>query len=161
MANLGSEAESSLVLTAPAGGIVLTQDPGLLNDQDVGSGQPLLALADAGPPVVRVLIPAPELDRIRSGAEVALVLPGLFSVLRMPLAQPGGDAVPLPKGLIAQQDYKGIHSAVYYCSRMTLPATGGALQFGIAGQAKIFGERRSLAERMLSVVLNLVKAHVW
>jgi hypothetical protein len=161
IAAVAREAQSSLLLTAPASGIVLTQDPGLLSDQDVGSGQPLLALADAGPPVVRVFIPAPELDRIRSGAEAALVLPGQFSVLRMPLAPPGGDAVPLPKGLIAQQDYKGIQSAVYYCSRMTLPATAGSLRFGSAGQAKIFGQRRSIAERILTVGLNLVKAHVW
>ena len=161
IASLGREAQSSLVLTAPTGGTVLTQDPSLLDDQDVGSGQPLIALADAGPAVVRVFIPAPELDRIRSGAEVALALPGRFSVLRMSLAPPGGDAVPLPGGLIAQQDYKGIQSAVYYCSRMTLPASGGIPQFGTAGQAKIFGERRSIAERILIVALNLVKAHVW
>ena len=44
---------------------------------------------------------------------------------------------------------------------MTLPASAGNPLIGLAGHATIFGERRSLAGRMLAVALNLVKAHLW
>jgi hypothetical protein len=44
---------------------------------------------------------------------------------------------------------------------MTLPASAGNVLFGVSGQAKIFGERRSLAARVYTIVANLTKAHVW
>jgi len=161
LARLADEAETSLDVSAPADGTVLTSNPALLLDQDVAVGQPLLELADAGTRTVRVFIPSSALNRIPQGAEVALALPGQFSVVRIALSAPSGDAVPLPPGLIESQSYKGIKLAVFYCSRMTLPASSGNPMFGLAGEAKIFGVRRSLAERFLVEIFNLVKAHVW
>ena len=93
---LAGEAQSALVVTAPVNGTVLTRDPGSLLGQEVGSGQALLNLADAGPRMVRVYIPVSTLDRIPPGADVALALPGRFSRLRMTLTVPGSDAVSLP-----------------------------------------------------------------
>ncbi len=161
LTRLAGEAQSRLGVTAPADGVVLTETPSLLLDRNVASGQELIELADDGPRVVRVYIPSSALDRIPSGAEVSLVLPGAFSVLRLALAPPDGDAVPLPPGIVASQAYKGIQLATFYCSRMELPAAKGNAMFGVSGDAKIFGKRRSLAGRVLMVVSDLLKAHVW
>jgi hypothetical protein len=158
---LAGEARSSLVVTAPQDAIVLTAHPDALLGQSVGSGQALLDLADAGPRIVRVYVPVSTLDRIPPGAEVALALPGSFSIVRMLLAPPGGDAVSLPQGLIHSQEYKGIKMPVFYCSRMTLPAAAGNPPFGMAGEAKIFGKRRSLVQRIATSIYDLTKAHVW
>ena len=160
-ARIANEAQSSLLITAPADGTVLTPNPGLLLDQDIDSGQPLIDLADAGPRIARIFIPASALDRIPRGADVALGLPGKFSVLRMPLPPPDDNAVTLPPGLVARQDYKGIQLPVFYCSRILLPASAGNLFLGLSGEAKVFGERRSIAERILTSAYNLVKSHVW
>jgi hypothetical protein len=73
----------------------------------------------------------------------------------------GGGPVSLPPGLIARQDYKGIELPVFYSARMQMPASDDDLPIGISGHARIFGKRRSLAERAGTVLLNLVKAHVW
>lgn len=158
---LADEAQSKLEVAAPVDGVVLTESPDLLLEQNVGSGQSLLDIADDGPRVARVYIPSTALDRIAPNAEVALVLPGQFSVIRLKLAAPDGNAVPLPEGLVATQAYKGIRLATFYCSRMELPAANGNPMFGVSGEAKIFGERRSLAGRILTSAFNLVKAHVW
>jgi len=158
---IAGEAQSALVITAPADGTMVTQDPGALLDQDVGSGRALLDLADAGPRMVRVYLPVSTLDRIPPGAEVALALPGKFSVVRMTLPAPGSDAVSLPPGLIPSQEYKGIKMPVFYCSRMTLPPSAGNPPFGVAGEAKIFGARRSMMERCVTSLYNLAKAHLW
>lgn len=158
---LAGEARSSLVVTAPEDAIVLNEDPDALLGQSVGSGEALLELADDGPRVVRVYIPTAALQRIRPGDKVALALPGRFSMVHLALAQPGGDAVNLPEGLVESQNYKGVKLPVFYSARMVLPASAGGPRFGTAGPAKIFGARRSLAEPMLTVVLNLIKAHVW
>ena len=158
---LASEAQSSLVVAAPADGIVLTQDPNALLGQAVGSGQSLLDLADTGPRIARIYIPVSALNRIPPGAEVALALPGRFSIVRAALPPPGGDAVPLPQGLIATQDYRGVTLPDFYCSRIPLPASAGNPPLGLAGKARIFGARRSLAERAARILVDLVKAHVW
>ena len=158
---LASEARSSLVVTAPEDAIVVTTDPDALLGQSVGSGHALLDLADAGPRMVRVYVPVSILDRIPPRAEVALALPGSFPIVRMRLAPPGGDAVSLPQGLIHSQEYKGVKMPVFYCSRMTVPAAAGNPPFGMAGEAKIFGERRSLVQRFATSVYDLAKAHLW
>jgi putative peptide zinc metalloprotease protein len=161
LGELARDAQTSLLVTAPGDGMILTQNPAQLMDQDVASGQPLLDFAEAGPRIVRIFIPASAMDRIPSDAEVAFALPGDFSAVRARLPRPQGDAVDLPPGLIAHQDYKGIQTAVYYNSRLILPADESSPLFGASGPAKIFGKRRSLAERLLFNSMNLVRAHVW
>jgi putative peptide zinc metalloprotease protein len=160
-AGLAHEAQTALVIAAPSDGTVITQDPSALMDREVTSGQPLLDVAGAGPRIVRVYIPVSALDRIRPGMEVALALPDSFSVVRVALGPLGGEAVSLPQGLVMSQDYKGIKLPVFYSARMALPALAGEPMLGVSGQAKIFGARRSLAARALTVVLNVVKEHIW
>ncbi len=158
---LAREAQSSLTLTAPTAGVVLTRDPEDLLDQNVGSGESLIKVAAGAGRAVRVYVPASALDRIAPDAQLGLALPGRFSILRMTLAPLGGGPVNLPDGLIARQDYKGIELPVFYSTRMQLPASQDDLPIGLSGRARIFGQRRSLAQRAITVLLNLVKAHVW
>jgi len=161
LTRLANEAQLSLELDAPADGIVLTHNPGVLLDQDLASGQTLLDLADSGPRMARVFIPSSALERIRPGDEVSLALPGRFSIVRMTLTALGVDAVSLPEGLVAHQDYKGVKLPVFYCARTPLPASAGNPPFGVSGRAIVFGARRSLAARFLTGAFNLFKAHVW
>jgi hypothetical protein len=44
---------------------------------------------------------------------------------------------------------------------MELPAAKGNTMFGVSGDVKIFGNRRSLAGRALLEMSDLLKAHVW
>jgi putative peptide zinc metalloprotease protein len=157
---LADDAQKSLVLTAPANGIILTENPGALVDQEVASGQSLLRVAEAGSRILRVFVPVSALDRLPPDAEVAIIPPGRFSTIRMTLTPLQGEAVNLPPGLVAKQDYKGIELPSFYATRMELPPSE-ALPFGTSGKAKIFGERRSLFGRAVAGVLNIVRAHVW
>lgn len=160
MTGLASEAQSSLELTSPADGIVVSENPALLLNQDVGYGQPLLRIADETR-MVRVFIPAPALNRISRNSEVALALPGQFSLVRLKLPEPAGDPNTLPAGLVATEKYQGIKLPVFYNSLILLPATGGNPMYGLSGRAMIFGVRRSLAGRIATACANLVKAHLW
>ena len=159
--SLAQTAQSSLLITAPAAGTVLTEDPASLLHQNIASGQSLLALADAGPRVARIFVPVSALDRIPEHASVSLAPTGRFSSIRLQLTSIEGDALPLPEGLIPHQDYKGIVLPTFYCSRIVLPATQPALPLGSSGEAIIFGKRRSLFERAVSVAANLAHAHIW
>jgi putative peptide zinc metalloprotease protein len=160
ISGLADEAQSLLRLTAPSDGTVLTDNPASLTDQMVGYGQPLLQLAVGGH-VARVFIPASELDRVSPNSEVALALPGQFSLLRLRLPRPSGDPVSLPGGIVATEKLKGLVLPVFYTSRIQLPEPEGDPVYGASGRAMIFGTRRSIAGRAWAAVLNLVKAHVW
>jgi hypothetical protein len=160
MTGLASEAQESLELTSPAAGTIVTENPGLLLDQNVGNGQPLLRIADEAR-MVRVFVPAPALNRISKNSEVALALPGQFSMLRLKLPVPAGEPYTLPAGLVATEKYQGIKLPVFYNSLIPLPASGGNPMYGLSGRAMIFGVRRSLAGRIATALANLVKAHVW
>jgi putative peptide zinc metalloprotease protein len=157
---LADEALKSLILTAAINGIVLTENPGALLDQDAASGQSLLRIAESGPPIVRIFVPVSALDRISTGAEVAIIPLGHFSPIRMTLAPLEGEAVNLPPGLVTRQDYKGIELPAFYSTCMELPPADN-LPLGTAGTARIFGARRSLFGRLVTITLNLVRAHVW
>ena len=158
---LAHEAQMSLVLAAPADGVVLTADPASLLQRDVATGQTLLTLAGDGPHSARIFVPASALDRIPPDSEVALAPPGSFSVVRMKLPPMEGEAADLPPGLIAKQSYKGVVLPTFYVARLMLPSSAGNLPIGLSGRARIFGERRSLFQRGVTVVLNLVRDHVW
>ena len=158
---LAQDAQSSLLITAPLDGVVLTGDPDALRGQFAGAGQALISLASAGPRAVRIYIPVSELDRIPIQADVALALPDSFSILRMKLAPMDSAAVSLPAGLIPHQDYRGVELPTFYSARMTLPASAGSLPLGAGGRAQIFGGRRSLFEHFIAIVLNLFHGHVW
>jgi len=159
--SLARDLQSSLQITAPFDGIVLTEDPGALLDQSVSSGQPLLTLAANGPRMIRVFVPAGEMDRVHAGDEVALAPLVHFTIPRFTLTPMDGEPVPLPPGIIARQAYAGIVLPTFYSARMTLAAANGDLPLGTAGPAVIFGERRSLFGRANSVVINLFRAHLW
>jgi putative peptide zinc metalloprotease protein len=158
---LAADAQALLLLRAPADGIVMTRDPGALLHQDVGSGEALLSLAVTGPEVARVFIPASALAHIPRDAEVAFAPPGRFSILRLSLPPLEGEAVTLPSGLQAAQDYKGIKSPTFFYARLLLPRQQGDFPIGMSGEAKIFGVRRSLFHRSATVLSNLFRAHVW
>jgi putative peptide zinc metalloprotease protein len=157
---IADDALNSLILTAPINGIVVTENPSALLDQDAASGQSLLRIAEAGPLMVRIFVPVSALDRIPAGAEVAFIPPGRFSPIRMTLAPLEGEAVNLPSGLVARQEYKGIELPTFYSTRIQLPSADN-LALGTAGTARIFGVRRSLFGRLVTITLNLVRAHVW
>jgi putative peptide zinc metalloprotease protein len=162
---LGDEAADSLVVRATVDGRILTAQPGALVGQQVGSGEELLALAGGSPGEVqrrvRVFIPAGEMNRIRVGDEVAMSPPGTFVVVRMRLTPLDGATATLPEGLIAHPEYKGIALPTFYCARIMLPEGSPRLGLGTAGVAKVFGERRSLAARVMEVVVDVARAHVW
>lgn len=160
MTRLANEAHSSLDLTAPSDGTVLTANPALLKDEDVGSGQPLIQVAEGGR-MVRLFIPATELDRVIPGADVTLALPGRFSRVRLKLGQIVGEPTPLPAGIVPSQKYKGLQVPVFYSALIPISTTAGNPMYGLSGNALVFGVRRSIAERFAVAFSSLIKTHFW
>jgi putative peptide zinc metalloprotease protein len=159
-AELANEAVSSLLLKAPSDGTVLGDNPAKLLYENVGYGQPLIRIAE-GASNVRVFIPATALPRILPAAEVALQMPGQFSILHLRLTSISGEPVELPSGLVAAEKYKGLTLPVFYSALIPLPREMGGAAYGISGDSIVFGTRRSIAQRLGSNLANGVRRHVW
>jgi len=158
---IAEEAQSSLTVRTPIDGIVLTENPEALAGRNIGSGEELLAIADGSGRIARLFVPSAALDRIVANAEVSLDLPGQFSKLRLQLPALEGNALTLPPGLIASQNYKGIKLPTFYVARLPVPEAYGSLPLGLSGKALVLGQRRSLVARAWTVAMNLLRAHVW
>lgn len=149
-----------LLLTAPWSGIVTTEDPASLLGRSLGSGQPVITVADDSRLRVRLYIPALELVHIPMPAEVSLMPAGAFRPMRTHLVSVDGKAANMPQGILAAQSYKGISAPTFYSSRIDLPQST-ALRMGMSGEAIIFGKRQSVAMRIASSAWSLVRARIW
>ncbi len=64
------------------------------------------------------------MDRVRVGDPVSLQLPSQFSEIHGRLGTMEGSALPLPPGVLAEQEYKGIALPTFYTTRMPLGEAG-------------------------------------
>jgi putative peptide zinc metalloprotease protein len=150
-----------LAVTATAPGIVATANPESLLDRNVTRGETLLTIIDPSQLVARLYVPASDIDRVRVGDPVSLQLPFQFSEIHGRLGTLEGSVLPLPSGILADNEYKGMLLPTFYTTRMPLGEAGNGVEPGMSGQAKIFGQRRSLAIRILIVLGNVLHTHFW
>jgi putative peptide zinc metalloprotease protein len=155
------EEGAQLAVTAPVAGIIATNNPESLLNRDVTTGKTLLTIVDPSQLVARLYVPISTMERIRVGDPVSLQLPSQFREVHGRLGTMEGSAMPLPPGVLADQEYKGIALPVFYTTRMPLPVMGSAMGIGMSGQVKIFGRRRSLAARMATWLGNVLHTHFW
>ena len=160
MHNAALTESESLTINAPFDGIVMTPEPENLAGKSVGRGEELLRVAKASP-VVRIFVPAPELNRVHPGDLVAIDTHAAFQPINLRLAPLDGETFALPDGILHSQQYKGFELPAFYAARIRLETPVADLKPGMAGRAKIFDKRRSIAERALISARNLVRSHVW
>jgi putative peptide zinc metalloprotease protein len=158
---IAREEGAQLAVSAPAAGVVATSDPGSLLNRDVTTGETLLTIVDPSQLVARLYIPVSEMDRMRVGDPVSLQLPSQFSEFQARLGTIEGSAVPVPAGVLAEQEYKGMAVPTFYTTRIPLGEPGDGMQPGMSGQARIFGRRRSLAGRIMTSLGNIMHTHFW
>jgi putative peptide zinc metalloprotease protein len=158
---IAREQGAQLAVRALAAGVVATSDPESLESRDVTTGETLLTIVDPSQLVARLYIPVSEMNRIQFGDPVALQLPSQFSEIKGHLGTIEGSALPLPPGMIAEKEYKGIALPTFYTTRMPLGLPRDGMRLGMSGEAKIFGRRRSLAGRVTNMLGNLLHTHFW
>jgi putative peptide zinc metalloprotease protein len=158
---IAREEGAQLAVNAPVSGVVTTSDPENLLNRDVTTGKTLLTIVDPTQLVARLFVPVSEMDYIRVGDPVSLQLPSQFAKIHGRLGTMEGSTMPLPPGILAQQQYKGIELPAFYTSRMPLGTEVGQIRPGTSGEAKIFGRRHSLAYRLATSFTNVLRTHFW
>ncbi len=155
------EENAKLAVIAPADGVIATSNPESLLNRDVTTGETLLTIVDPLRPVARLYVPASAMDYIRVGDPISLMLPSRFTEIHGRLGTMEGSAQPLPPGFLAGEEFKGLGLSTFYATRMPLGEVSDDIRPGMSGQAKIFGVRRSLASRIVTVLANVMHTHFW
>lgn len=158
---IAHDEEASLAVTAPASGVVSTIDPQNLVNRNVATGEVLVTIVNPLQLVARLYIPASEMQWVRSGDEVSLQPRSQFEEIRGSLGVMEGAAVSMPAGLMDRQEYRGMVLPVFYTTLLSLREHDDRIQMGMSGPAKIFGRRRSLAERVVAKMGNMLHSHFW
>jgi putative peptide zinc metalloprotease protein len=156
-----AEQSSQLEVIAPASGVVATADPERMMNRDVVTGDTLLTIVDPSQCLARLYVPVSEMDHVRVGDPVSLQLPSQFREIRGRLGTMEGSALPLPPGILPNEEYKGIALPTFYTTRISLEEASSGIEPGMSGQAKIFGRRRSVAQRIATVIGNQLHTHFW
>jgi putative peptide zinc metalloprotease protein len=158
---IAEEERAMLAVTAPASGVVTTAEPQNLVHRNVTDGEVLLTIVDPKRLVARLYIPSSEMQWVRPGDEISLQPSSQFGEIRGRLGAMEGAAVTLPAGLVSGQEFKGLVLPAFYTTRMALREQDDRVQPGMSGPAKIFGRRRSVAERVATTVGNMLHTHFW
>jgi hypothetical protein len=98
---------------------------------------------------------------VSMGDSVSLRIASRFLSVYSRLGAVDSTAVPLPSGILPDQDFKGMGLPVFYTSRIALDQPEYALRAGMSGKAKIFGGRRSVASRIVTFLMNVFRTHFW
>jgi putative peptide zinc metalloprotease protein len=155
------EQVSALQVTSPISGVVATTR---LRDR-VGSfvqaGDVLAEVDDDRTFQARIFIPEFQVQRIRQSAPASLKLTSIFQPIRGQVSSVARASSELPSGLVEIEKYKGIAPPSYYVATVLIGNVGGMLRPGMSGDAKIYVERKSVAEFVWQTVRQFLQRKVW
>lgn len=157
---IAEKQKQQMRFTAPFAGVVITPNTGSEVSRIVPAGAAILQIADTSTLVARVFLPEPAIERIRVGDPVALHIPSRWRNLPSRLTAIHGPAVDLPAGVVESQQFAGAKLSSFYTSVVPVSAAGD-LRPGMAGEAKVFGVRRSIMSRLMHTGADLLHSHFW
>jgi putative peptide zinc metalloprotease protein len=150
----------TLDVSSPISGMVMTPHPDSLLGSSMGEGDVLLEVADTDRLRARVYIPEFALHDVRLGASVRLHVDGRFASALGILSSMAPASTSVADGLVPRAQLQGITPPRYYAASVLLQNDGG-LGEGMAGSAKVFVRRTSLAGSMWRFTAELLQRKVW
>ncbi len=149
-----------LEITSPIDGIVMTHRVRDLVGSYLKEGTVIAEVANPASMRARVYVSESELHKLRSIHDASLRLNSDWLPLKGKFLKMSSAATEIEPGLIASQEYSGLHPPAYFSVDLAVP-NSVPLAYGMTGTAKIFGQRRSLAGTALRPFFEAVARRVW
>ncbi len=86
---------------------------------------------------------------------------GMFSPLEGTIISISPAASDIPEGVMEKEQYVGLHAPHYYSVDIEVPNPSSRLKIGMAGDAKVFVRRRSLAGMTGETLESFVSRKLW
>lgn len=157
---LSSEA-ANLELKSPISGVVLTPRVTDRIGAYVTEGTELLEIADLNQLRARIYVSEHDMYKLQVGSRACLLVEGIPKKWHAYAVAISALSTEIDPGLIDQTQYKGLRPPNFYLADLMVANPEGILKPGMAGTARIYGQRQSLGGLVWQEVRNFLGRKVW
>ena len=150
-----------LNVRSPIRGIVLTPRLADRVGSFVPEGTELAAIGRIDQVRARIFVPEYELHKVAQGAAARLHLDSFFGSRSAMVSEIAPTSAEIAPGLIHETQYKGIRPPSFYVATIVVDNTNRELRPGMAGTARIFSTRQSLARIGWNMIANALERKIW
>jgi putative peptide zinc metalloprotease protein len=160
-AALARDQQRRLVLTTPIPGVITTPRADDALRTWLPEGSTVAEIQDLSAMRARVYVPEAELDTVAEATGSRLFISALGRSMQGRLVS----VAPVPRApdptLIALTKYKGMNPPPQYVANVLLDNRDGALRSGMTGEARIFGQRRSIVGSLFRPAIEFLARKFW
>lgn len=152
---------AALQLTSPISGVVLTPRLDDRRNSYLTQGTDLVEVADLDTLRARILVSEYDLYKVHTGAPAKLQvegIPHIWDCQVIFMAPVSSDSDPT---LIDPALFKGLHPPRFYLVELQVPSQSGLLKPGMTGEARIYGQRRTLAGLAFENLRVVLSRKIW
>jgi len=157
---LSSEA-ANLELKSPISGVVLTPRVSDRLGAYVTEGTELLEIADLSRLRARIYVSEHDVYKLRIGSRASLEVEGIPRKWEAQALAISSVSTEMDPGLVEQTQYKGLLPPNFYLADLMVANPEGILKPGMAGTARIYARRQSIAGFAWQEVGNFLGRKVW
>ncbi len=156
-----SEQVEKLRLRSPVSGVVMTPRLQDRFGSYVTAGTELVEIADTSRMRARIYLPESETKKAVIGADARILCESSIRPRAGTVASIAPASQEIEAGLLAGSTFKGKRLPNFFVYEIVVDNPGGELRSGLAGTAKIFGHRRSIAGMLWEPVGNFLGRKIW
>ena len=152
---------ASLAVASPLSGVVMTPRVSDKVGTYISQGAELAEVADLSRMRARIYVSEFEMYKFNADSPARLQLDGRWGTLyarTSGIAPLSSDVAP---GLIDLSKYKGQRAPRFYVFDLSVENTTGSMRPGMAGTARLYGLRRSLASLAAHTVWEFLGRKIW
>ena len=150
-----------LEASTPIAGVVTSPRVSDLVGRYVPEGTELVEVADVSRLRARIYVSEFEMYKLKEDAPARLQVDGMVGLHDARTVAVAPISSEIASGLIDLSKYKGQRAPRFYVFDLLVDNTGGSLKPGMAGTARVYGRRRSLAGLMLQQVEDFIGRKMW
>lgn len=152
---------SNLQLLSPISGTVLTPRPQDMVGSFAAAGTDLVEIADLGTLRARIYLSEHDLYKIHSGSPAQIEVNGIPRKWQAESVAISMVSSEIDPALAESSDYEGLQLPNFYVATLLVKNPEGTLRPGMEGNARILGERRSIAGSIWEEIDNFVRRKIW
>jgi putative peptide zinc metalloprotease protein len=155
------ERAQDLIVRSPRAGVVLTPHlPDRLGSY-LREGSEVAEVADLAALRARIYVSEYDMYKVHEGAPAKLHVDGIWGKWASHAAAVTPAASESDRSLLDRTKFKGLRPPQFYAVDLPLPDSGGRLKPGMTGEARVYGERRSLAGLLIEGLRVVLGRKIW
>ena len=161
VARVRGERAGELTLRSPIAGTVVTPRIQDLEESWVAPGTTIATVQDLSGLRARVFVAEPDMRTLGEISSVAIKLPSRVLPVTGKLESVSPTAQPVDPDLVPPEKFRGTAPPPYYVALVSVADPDATIRPGQRGEAKIFGERRSLLGMVARPARDFVLRKFW